>query len=566
MNRFSTEQEILNALEPIRNGSGPVLYEKNGVYYGLSADTEKHVLVSGATRSGKTSRSSINMAFSVANSQNDSAIIVDSGRKDIYKAIAGYALKRRTHKVYHLDLTTWESPDSYNPLLSIFSQLSDVNPSVQDQGYRNIEQFGRILVADQGHDDHYWEESGAQFISGLLLCLCELATEDAEINLNSLQALCSEALRKVGGKTVLDGLLEILPPESKAVPYLSMVADSASQTAGSIFSVAISAINKLCIGDMIMDTFNDPAPSITLKALEHRPFMLFISLPEDGEAAIGVVVLAQLLNHFIQLADTSKSGRLDNNLHIILEEIGVVGPYLKRDLPRYTSTCLGRNIRFTMICQSTAQLDHIFGTEGTRVIRSNSGAHLYFADYDFSACEQISRMCGSYPLFTPDVPNGVIEAARIRPENVRGLSVGEALIVCGKLIYVTKLPLYTRLFVPEMWETDPLPFHFREYAQTLHPLVLAEQKRKADLDELQRQINEAHKAHMREYAKKHPPASEKPNLMDIPRGVEIAYRQRQIQTICSKPEHTSTTKPNPGLWARAVQLFRNGTVRKEDTQ
>ena len=81
-----------------------------------------------------------------------------------------------------------------------------------------------------------------------------------------------------------------------------------------------------------MDTFDDPQPSITIEKLEQEPFLLFITLPEGGEAAIGVVVLMQLLNHFIHAADRSKTGRLENTLHILLEEMGVVGPYLKQDL------------------------------------------------------------------------------------------------------------------------------------------------------------------------------------------------------------------------------------------
>lgn len=571
MCRFSSEQKILDTLVPLGDDmAGIVLYEKNGVNYGLAAGVEKHVLVSGATRSGKTSRVSIPMVYSLLNTK-DSAIIVDSSRKDIYKAVAGYALRQGTHKVYHLDLTSWESPDSYNPLLHIWNQISDADAGTQDQGYRDAEQFGRILVAEQEHD-RYWEEAGAQFISGMLLGLFELAKEEQQINLSSLQAFGTESLRKVGGRTVLEHLVELLPPDSKAAPLLSMVVNSATQTAGSIFSVAMSAINKLCVGDIGMDTFYDPAPSITVEKLEKDPFMLFMTLPENGETAIGVVILAQLLNHFIRAADRNKNGRLDKGLHVILEEMGVVGPYLKKDLPRYTSTCLGRNIKFAMICQSLAQLDHTFGVEGARIIRSNSGACLCFGDNDPDACEQVSRMCGKYPVFTSDVPAGVMEFPRILPEEVRGLSVGEALVTCGRLVYVTHLPLYTRLFLPGTWEGDPLPFHFREYPETLHPLDLVEEKRKAEMEALRKLAKEGRK--IREKPEREnlgqSPVS-KPvdglNHMTIPEAIEEAQRRRQVRGMYSQfKKQTGGPPPKKGLRACVSRLFRKEKDKKEGAQ
>ena len=312
-----------------------------------------------------------------------------------------------------------------------------------------------------------------------------------------------------------------------------------------------------------MDTFDDPQPSITIEKLEQEPFLLFITLPEGGEAAIGVVVLMQLLNHFIHAADRSKTGRLENTLHILLEEMGVVGPYLQQDLPRYTSTCLGRNIKFTMICQSMAQLEHIFGSEESRIIRSNSGVCIHFADYDPSACEQVSRMCGNYPIFTADVPGGVVEVPRIRPEEVRTLSVGQAVIICGHLIYSAQLPVYTSLFVPEVWEGDPLPFHFREYAQTLHPLKLVEEKRKAEMEELQRQMKEAlEECRTKTERREKTPQSAGLNHMTIPEAIEASRHRRHIRGLYSK----DGPQPKPDLWARAARLFRGEKNEKEETQ
>lgn len=550
--RFSTEREILDALTPMEGGAaGVILYEKAGRFYG-SADAEKHVLVSGATRSGKTSRVSVNLIYSIVHSA-DSAIVVDTPKKDLYKATAEYAMKCGTHMVYHLDCTNWGSPDSYNPVLEIAAKFADPDLTAQDDAWRDAEQMGRILVARQPRDA-YFEEAGAQFLTGLLLALCELAHEDEELNLSSLQAMCAEALQFVRHERVIDEILDLLPKESPARPTLSMVANSARETGGSIFSVSLSALNKVCMGNGgIMDVFNDTDASITLANLPRDPFILCITLPEDGTAAIGVLILAQLINHFIRLADRSKTGRLENTLHIILEEMGVIGEYLKEDLPRYTSSCAGRNIRITMVCQSPAQLVRAFGDAGARTIRGNCGTCIHFADHDPDGCEEISRFCGKYPVFSGDVPGGVVEYDHIRPEEVRRLKVGQALILSGGLCYVTDLPLYTRLFTPPEWNgEDPICFKFKEYYKVFHPAALVEEKRNAELEALKRLRDETCARHEAEKAKE----ADGLKHMTVSEAVEEAHRRRKRRAQMQQgTEHS----PKIDLWQRAARMFRKGT-------
>jgi len=550
--RFSTEREILGTLTPMEeSAAGAVLYEKAGRFYG-SADAEKHVLVSGATRSGKTSRVSVNTLYRIALS-GDSAIVVDTAKKELYKATAEYIMKRGSHMVYHLDCTTWESPDSFNPVLEIAAKFADPDLTAQDDAWRDAEQMGRILVAKQPRDA-YFEEAGAQFLMGLLLALLELAHEDEELNLSSLQAMCAEALQFVRHARVIDEILDLLPKKSPARPPLSMVANSARETGGSIFSVSMSALNKVCMGNGgIMDVFNDTAPSITLANITRDPFILYITLPEDGTAAIGVLTLAQLINHFIRLADRGKTGRLENTLHIVLEELGVIGEYLKEDLPRYTSSCAGRNIRFTMLCQSPAQLIRIFSDAGARTIRANCGTCIHFADNDPDGCEEISRFCGKHPVFSGDVPGGVVEYARIRPEGVRHLRVGQALILSGGLCYVADLPIYTRFFTPPEWNgEDPICFKCKEYYKVFHPVALVEEKRNAEMEALKRLREETHVRHEGEKVTE----ADGLKRMPISEAVEEARRRRKHRAQMLQETECS---PKIDLWQRAARMFRRGT-------
>ena len=474
--RFSREEQILSSLKPWGSDvCGPVLYDAGGQYFTDDPGYPHHFCVTGRTRAGKTASISIPTIYSVLQS-NNSAIILDSSKGELYRKTIRYAKEKGTHRLWHLDLNEpWSSPDSYTPIWELYWKRRSPDPQVEDDSYRDAMQFQRLIP--QQDSDKFWEEAAGQTLAGLAMALVEIADED-ELNLMSLQTMLSESLNRVANTTILQELTRFWPGHSRAKPMLTTMACTAKETAGGIFAVVSAALNKLCISDGLLDMTS--GHSLSCEALDvDQPFLIYITLPSDGTAAVAGLIVSQLVTHFIRLADRSAEGRLKHELWCILEEIGISGPYIP-ELPLWCSTSLGRGIRFMLISQSASQLDHVFGKEGAREIRDNT-VSINFANQDPESLRTLSELCGKYTVFSGQ---GEKEYPRMTPDQIAALGVGRCLIQSGNLIYVARLPMYTRLFTPVEGVGDPLPFHDRDYYKRFGLEKFVLDLRKAHLDEL----------------------------------------------------------------------------------
>jgi len=474
--RFTREEKILSKLKPWSNGiSGPILFESDGQYYTDDPAYPHHFCVTGRTRAGKTTSVSIPTIYSILQS-NNSAIIVDSSKGELYKKTVRYAEQQGTHRLWHVNFNEpWSSPDSYNSLWEVYWKLRSPDPQVEDDAYRDAMQFQRLIPRQDS--DRFWEEAAGQTLAGLILTLIEAADED-EINLMSLQTMLSESLNRVANTTIVHELTEFMSDECRGKAMLKTMACTAKETAGGIFAVTLAAINKLCTSDGLLDMTS--GHSLTCQDLDvDQPFLIYITLPSDGTTAVAGLMITQMVTHFIRLADRISTGKLKHELWCILEEIAVTGPYIQ-ELPEWCSTTLGRNIRFMIISQSASQLDHVFGMEGAREIRDNTMS-INFANHDPQSLRTLSDLCGKYIVFSGQ---GEREYPRMTPDQIAGLAVGQCLVHSQDLIYVTRLPIYTHLFTPIEGAGDPLPFHDRDYYKrfSLEKFVLG--LRKAHLDEL----------------------------------------------------------------------------------
>lgn len=483
--RFTREHKILSTLKPWGDGGcGPVLYEEDGRYYTDDPECPHHFCVTGRTRMGKSKSVTIPTVYSVIHSKN-SAIIVDSSKGEIFRATAPYAKQQGSHRLWHIDLSQpWSSPDSYNPLWELHWKMHHENPQINDDALADAMQFQRLIPRQR--DDQFWEEAGGQFLAGLILALLEIADEE-EINFMSLQSMVAESLVRVANSTMIRELVGFMPDESPAKPLLHMVADTAKETAGSLFAITASAINKLCTSEGLLDMTS--GHSLTCQDLDvDEPLLIYITLPSDQTTAMAGLMVNQLVTHFIRLADRSNTGKLNHELWCILEEIGVTGPYL-RELPEWMSTTLGRNIRFLVISQSAAQLDRVFGPDGAREIRDNA-VSIHLANGDPVSLRTISDLCGKYTVFSSQ---GEREYPRMTPDQIAGLGAGQCLVQSQGLLYVTRLPIYTRLFTPIEAVGEVLPFHDRDYYKKFSLERFVMDLRKEHLDELLSQSAEERK-------------------------------------------------------------------------
>lgn len=447
--RFSTQQQICRSLLPLDapGGSGPVLYARDGQYWRDPGD--HHFAVYGRTQKGKTTSFSTTETLSVI--RNGECGIVMESKDCVFRATAHLA--RESHDVYCVDLSSpHTSPDTYNPLDYIAHCAQSSDPQHQDWAREEIRELTLAMVPPDPQTP-FWELSPNTLLAGIIQSLLEITQDWEEINLDSVCAMLSQGQRKVARSTIMKELAAFLP-WGLARQNLECYTNAAEATAGSIFSIASSALSGLAASQGVMDLLCNNSLSVATLDGTHRPFLIYVILSDLIQTynTAAAILVGQLIRRLVRQAN-SQGGVLTRRVSFILEELGMVGRAIP-SLPQLMSQCLGRGIRVSLILQSMSQLDQLFGAAGGAIIRDNVGVNVVFAQGDGNSLEMASRLCGTYTL-----QYGLQSITRpvLEPWAIGQMETGQALVLAHGLRYVTRLPMYRNLPGWEPPPDQPLP-------------------------------------------------------------------------------------------------------------
>ena len=71
------------------------------------------------------------------------------------------------------------------------------------------------------------------------------------------------------------------------------------------------------------------------------------------------------------------------------------------DFETVISACRGRNIFFTLIVQSYAQLEGVYGKNTADIIKDNLNVHMFMGSNNPETLKEFSEECGKYTRFSP---------------------------------------------------------------------------------------------------------------------------------------------------------------------
>ncbi len=427
------------------NTSGPIIFYENGRKY--FDDSEAHIAVIGRTGKGKSQIGSLPFIHNSIISGNSFIVLDPKG--ECYRKTSCYA--EQNHDVRCIDFRNpRNSPTKWNPLYSIKEMLKSENLDLNDIGSSMLSEMSDDIYPISVNEDHFWPEAAGQFFKGLVYTLLELA-DDEEINIDSVSALMEKAESKIRYSTNIKELFEFLSKNSLARRNLETYISAPNDTRASIHSVAVAGMRVFSQSKGLMNMICQDTLHINDLDINEKPLAIYIIVPDETSTydSLAGLLVSQLTQHFIRLAQDKYNGRLPHRMNIILEEVGSIGKSIKM-LPNLMTASRSRNIRLMLVLQSYSQLVDVYGQSNAETINASIGITMGFSTNSWETLNEWSQRCGEREV---ERNGAIVKEPILTASQLAAMPTATALIMIdNKYKHISHFPFYNEMYDCSNWK------------------------------------------------------------------------------------------------------------------
>lgn len=402
-----------------------------------------HVLVLGATRSGKTRRVILPSVY-VLGHHRESMVLTDP-KGELYRHTASW-LKGQGYKVVLIDLDNPKRGNRWNPLTPIREAWLKGD---SDTASKLAWELGSILTPRAEKADPIWAQTQEALTAAMALLV---GTEAPDESAHMPSAY--KVLRDLGASDELDQLFNSLPEDHPAKDAFGSVGLSQDRLRSSILTGTAAQLRLFGEPGIVwLCSVSDH----DLSAIGQTPTAVFIRLSETAAARAPLATL-----YVSQVYSSLAATFLKVPVWFLLDEVGNIPPLPHFD--RMISVAAGRGIRFVLAVQDLSQLQATYG-QRARTIHANCGTTVFLRTQDPMTAQVISSMTGQVTVSTlsrsqssarETLSEGTTGRALLMPDEVLRWSNTHALVLQAEQ-YPAKLPLAdlsawtaaSRLFTPE---------------------------------------------------------------------------------------------------------------------
>ncbi|MCR5346131.1 MAG: type IV secretory system conjugative DNA transfer family protein [Lachnospiraceae bacterium] len=442
--RWSYDDERAEVLT--EDGAGPILEYSNGKI--KTYDGEGHVMFLGVSGAGKSRRGTIPMTLSFIKNK-ESGIIVDP-KGEIYKNTKDYITRDYDLHVIDFRNPYGDDAEGWNPLHAPYVLWKTKKPENINLAETMIEELAYALYPVKDLKDPYWNESGKSvFLAGVHM-LFEIAEED-QVNLANVRRVImdgdkTESGYRSGGRkteTFLHKFISTRKDLPDIAEKLDCFLENAETTSACIRSSFISGIASLTRGESVSNFLSRDDFCIN-EIRGDKPMLVYIIIPDETPIydSVAGIMVSQLMNNYIRLAENEFGGKLPIRVNVVLEELGNVGRSIN-NLPHLLSAGRSRNIRVELVLQALSQLDEIYGQANSVTIISNCDVKVAFRVSHWDSLEVFSNLCGKKEVMRQGYAT---HEQLISEAQLAAMETGQALVmISGRVKYITWLPDYTEM-------------------------------------------------------------------------------------------------------------------------
>jgi type IV secretion system protein VirD4 len=450
--RWAKDEEIKSKLKeidvtsPTLNHAGiPLLAKKQKVWVD---DGEAHTLIMGSTGSGKTTRL-INPLIKILAKKGESMILTDP-KGELYEENVSM-LMSKGYNIVLLNLRDPEKGNAWNPLTLPYLLYKEGS----DKANELLSDLARNLLHDEKTDDPFWQNSSADYFTALSLGLFEDAKEE-EINLNSISYMSAVGEEKYGGSTYAKEYFSSKDPSKPTYINASGTINAPQDTKNSILSVFRQKIKIFATTEHLSEmlAYSD----FDMKDIGRKKTAVFIIIQDEKKTyhALATIFIKQCYETLIDVAQAN-NGKLPIRTNFILDEFANMPPL--RDVTTMITAARSRLIRFNLVVQNFAQLNHVYGADDAETIKGNCANLVYLMSKELKALEEISKLCGDKLIKAKKDTQQDKEKPLITIGELQRLKMGDCIIIKDR-----SYPLKTKL--PGMWEYN---FNEPKAAQINYP-------------------------------------------------------------------------------------------------
>lgn len=385
--------EIIDTSGLSIDGGIAVSYERSKFRESVACITDDvHILIIGATRSGKTRCLVIQSICALALAAE--GMVVNDPKGELYHYTHSF-LESMGYMVQVMDFNNPKKSCRYNPLQMI---IDAVNENRIDDAQTYTWDFVTFLVEKNDHSEPIWSNGEMSVIAAAVMCVVYDNRDRPEYqNLTNVYNFIANMCKPVNKVLPIDAYMDKLPDSHPAKKLMAIAKLAPDKMGGSFYTAALTTL-RLFITNDIYNMTKESEFSLSDVGAKLKQALFFI-LPDQKTTYYPIVTLL-VSQQYEQLVTYAKKcgNRLPHRVNYILDEFGNFAAI--SDFQTKMTVAGGYGVRWNLFIQDFNQLIDKYGQEVAKIIQGNCHYWIYLHSQDNSTNEEISKSMGKYTTTT----------------------------------------------------------------------------------------------------------------------------------------------------------------------
>ena len=276
-----------------------------------------------------------------------------------------------------------------------------------DEVYEDLNDLVSVLIPVENPKDPMWEKGARSITLAVILAMLEDSADERlgmtkeKFNFFNMTKILQNSSKDYlelrnyfAGRSVL----------SKALSLSKQVCDAAEQTRASYMSIVYEKLTMFNDAGICALTSSSDFSS---EQLAEKPTALFLKIPDEKDTRhnLAAIFILNIYKTLIKIASATEELALSRNVYFIMDEFGNMPKIEKFD--KFITVGRSRKIWFTMIIQSYAQLNNVYGDTVADIVKGNCGIKMFIGSNDMNTCKEYSELCGNITVVTSSTSGSV---------------------------------------------------------------------------------------------------------------------------------------------------------------
>lgn len=385
--------EIIDTSGLSIDGGIAVSYERSKFRESVACITDDvHILIIGATRSGKTRCLVIQSISALALAGE--GMVVNDPKGELYHYTHSF-LESMGYTGQVVDFNNLKKSCRYNPLQMI---IDAVNDDRIDDAQSYTWDFVTFLVEKNDHSEPIWTNGKCSVIAAAVMCVVYDNQNHPEYqNLTNVYNFIANMCKTVNKVLPIDAYMDKLPDSHPAKKLMAIAKLAPDKMGGSFYTAALTTL-RLFITNDIYSMTRESEFSLADVGTKLKQALFFI-LPDQKTTYYPIVTLLVSQQYELLVTYAKKCGnRLPHRVNYILDEFGNFAAIDK--FQTKMTVAGGYGVRWNLFIQDFNQLIDVYGQEVAKIIQGNCHYWIYLHSQDNSTNEEISKNMGKYTTTT----------------------------------------------------------------------------------------------------------------------------------------------------------------------